>query len=200
MWTTVTSFPRHETMSQKILASFTLDNVAFGHRDETRINSLSWPSYINRLCSKNPSQLTHWLLEASWQAKADHWTFLIQSTWILFSFSRIQNALDRFVFFFFFCLFRAAPVAYGASQARGLIGAIAAGLHHKHSNARSKPIWAESVNYTATHSNTRSLAHWTRPEIEPPTSWFLVGFISAATRQELRALDPFEVSLDLKLV
>ena len=43
-----------------------------------------------------------------------------------------------FIFYFilFFCLFRAKPVAYGGSQARGLIGATAAGLHHSHSNAR----------------------------------------------------------------
>ena len=41
--------------------------------------------------------------------------------------------------FFSFCLFRAAPVAYGCFQARGLIGAVAAGLHHNHSNARSEP-------------------------------------------------------------
>ena len=33
---------------------------------------------------------------------------------------------------------RAAPVAYGGSQARGLIGATAAGLHHSHSHARSE--------------------------------------------------------------
>mgnify|MGYP001273052241 CR=1 FL=1 len=32
--------------------------------------------------------------------------------------------------FFFFFLFRATPVAYGSSQARGQIGAIDAGLHH----------------------------------------------------------------------
>ena len=31
-------------------------------------------------------------------------------------------------FFFFFCLFRAAPTAHGGSQTRGLIGAIATGL------------------------------------------------------------------------
>jgi len=31
-----------------------------------------------------------------------------------------------------FCLFRAAPAAYGGSQARGLIGATAAGLHNSH--------------------------------------------------------------------
>ena len=36
---------------------------------------------------------------------------------------------------FFFLLFRAAPVAHGSSQARGLIGAAAAGLHHSHSHA-----------------------------------------------------------------
>ena len=38
-----------------------------------------------------------------------------------------------------FCLFRATPAAYGSSQARGRIRAIAASLHHSHSNSRSKP-------------------------------------------------------------
>ena len=33
------------------------------------------------------------------------------------------------IFFFFFWLFRAAPASYGSSQARGPIGATAAGLH-----------------------------------------------------------------------
>ena len=33
----------------------------------------------------------------------------------------------------------AAPAAYGGSQARGPIGAVAAGLHHSHSNAESEP-------------------------------------------------------------
>ena len=42
-------------------------------------------------------------------------------------------------FFFLFCLFRVAPEAYGGSQARGLIGAVAASLPYSHSNARSKP-------------------------------------------------------------
>ena len=39
---------------------------------------------------------------------------------------------------FFFLLFRAALVAYGSSQTRGLIGAAAAGLLHSHSNVGSK--------------------------------------------------------------
>ena len=40
--------------------------------------------------------------------------------------------------FLSFCIFRAAPTAYGGSQARGLIGAAAAGLGHSHSNAGSE--------------------------------------------------------------
>ena len=48
--------------------------------------------------------------------------------------------LSFFHFFFsFLCFFKAAPVATGSSQARGQIGATAAGLLHRHSNARSEP-------------------------------------------------------------
>ena len=54
--------------------------------------------------------------------------------------------------FFFFCLFAiswAAPVAYGGSQARGLIGAVAACLHQSHSNAGSKPRLRPTPQLTA---------------------------------------------------
>ena len=47
-----------------------------------------------------------------------------------------------FFFVFFFCLFAiswVAPVAYGGSQARGPIGAVAADLPLSHSNAVSEP-------------------------------------------------------------
>ena len=37
----------------------------------------------------------------------------------------------------FFVFSRAAHTAYGGSQARGQIGAVAAGLYHSHSNAGS---------------------------------------------------------------
>ena len=52
------------------------------------------------------------------------------------------DILFHFILFYFiyFCLFafsRTVPVAYGGSQARGLIGAVASGLHHSHSNAGS---------------------------------------------------------------
>ena len=35
---------------------------------------------------------------------------------------------------------RATPAAYGSSQARGRMGAIATGLHRRDSNTRSKPV------------------------------------------------------------
>ena len=41
-------------------------------------------------------------------------------------------------FFFFFLVFRATPATYGGSQARGRLGAAAAGLHHGHSHAGSE--------------------------------------------------------------
>ena len=62
------------------------------------------------------------------------------------------------------CFFRASPVAYGGSQARGWTGAAAAGLHH---------------------SNAESLTHWVRPGIEPASPWIIVGFISAVPQREL---------------
>ena len=44
------------------------------------------------------------------------------------------------LFVFVFCLFfRAALSAYGGSQDRGLIRAVAVGLHHRHSKGSSKP-------------------------------------------------------------
>ena len=51
-----------------------------------------------------------------------------------------QENLFFFLFlsFFFVLLFRATPVAYGDSQASGLIGAVAANLHYSHSNVGSE--------------------------------------------------------------
>ena len=51
--------------------------------------------------------------------------------------------------FFFFWLFRAAPAAYGSSQARGPIGAIAASLHHNHSNSGSELHLQPTPQFTA---------------------------------------------------
>ena len=46
-------------------------------------------------------------------------------------------------------------------------------------------IWAASTTYTTAHGNARSLTHWVRLGIKPASSWFLVGFISAAPQREL---------------
>ena len=51
----------------------------------------------------------------------------------------MEEEAELFVGFLFVCLFRATPVAYGGSQARGLIRTLAAGLHQSHSNTRSNP-------------------------------------------------------------
>ena len=49
----------------------------------------------------------------------------------------IRRELPLFLFFCLFAFPRATPMAYGGSQARGQIGAVATGLHHSHSNAGS---------------------------------------------------------------
>ena len=51
----------------------------------------------------------------------------------------IFQYLTKFFFFFFFVISWAAPMAYGGSQARGWIGAVATGLGQSHSNAGSEP-------------------------------------------------------------
>ena len=43
-----------------------------------------------------------------------------------------------FLFFLSFCLFRAIPPACGGSHSRGPFGAVAAALHHSHTNAGSE--------------------------------------------------------------
>ena len=92
--------------------------------------------------------------------------------------------------FLFFFLFRVASVAYEGSQARGWIGAVANGLRHSHSNARS--YLALSATNTTADDNTRSLTHRVRPGIEATSSWTLVRFVSAEPRREL----PKDLSFD----
>ena len=85
---------------------------------------------------------------------------------------------------FFFCVlfcfvFRAAPKAYGSSQAKDQIGAIAAGLFHS-------------------HSNVRPLTHWARPGIEPTYSWILVRFVNCWATEG--TLDFFSCFLNLYFI
>ena len=91
--------------------------------------------------------------------------------------SKSKKDLIHFHLFnrFFFFLFRAMPLAYGGSQARCQIGAVAAGPMPQPQQCL---IWAMSVTYTIAHSNTGSLIHWARPGIELASSWMLVRFVN----------------------
>ena len=89
-----------------------------------------------------------------------------------------QMQVSFFFLFFFFCFFRAAPVAYGNSQARGRIRGTAAGLHH------SKASPGLICNQHHSYSNAGSLTHWARPGIKPGPSQILVRFLTCWTMTE----------------
>ena len=59
---------------------------------------------------------------------------------------------DTFLFFFFglFAISWAAPAAYGGSQARGPVGAVASSLCQSHSNKGSEPRLQPTPQLTAT--------------------------------------------------
>ena len=92
----------------------------------------------------------------------------------LASTGRLHEALFLKFIFVFFAISLATPMAYGGSQARGRIRAVAAGH-----------IWSTSATYTIAHSNTRSLTHWVRPDIELSSFCILVGFVSPEPQWEL---------------
>ena len=58
---------------------------------------------------------------------------------VTLTFAYLLNSLQIILINLFIYLFRAAPAAYGGSQARGPVGAIATGLCQSHCNAGSEP-------------------------------------------------------------
>ena len=96
-------------------------------------------------------------------------TTLVNSCWL-------PNSLSYILFFFFFFPFQVALMAYGSSQARGPIRAVAAGL--RHTTATAHGTQTMSANYTPAHGNMGFLTHWVRSGIEPASSWILVGLIT----------------------
>ena len=66
-----------------------------------------------------------------------------------------DSQLFIYLFIYFFLLFRSAHSAYGSSQARGPVGAVAAGLHHSHSNTRSELCLQSTPQFTALGSLTQ---------------------------------------------
>ena len=82
--------------------------------------------------------------------------------------------LSFFLSFLLSFFLRTALAAYGNSQTRGLIGALATGLCLSHSNAGSElSLWPTA------HGNTKSLTHWVRLGTKPASSWALVRFCSS---------------------
>ena len=67
--------------------------------------------------------------------------------------------------FFLFFLFRAVLVAYGGSQARGPIGAAAAGLHRSHSNAHicnlRHSLWQRWISNLLSELGIEPASSWT---------------------------------------
>ena len=64
--------------------------------------------------------------------------------------SKLMDTMSGSFFFGLFAFSRAAPAAYGGSQARGPIRAVATGLHHSHSNSGSEPRLRPTPQLTAT--------------------------------------------------
>ena len=93
----------------------------------------------------------------------------------IFSFPLLEFPDIRWNYFFSFPFlsFQGRTCCVWRFPGWGRIGAVAASLRHSHSNAKS-------------------LTHWSRPGIEPATSWFLVGFFSAEPWWELPALKLFQ--------
>ena len=100
-----------------------------------------------------------------------------------------KNFFLIFIYLFIYWLFRAAPVAYVGSQARGRIRAVVAGLRHSHCNTRSEPYL---------RPNARSLTQWMRPGMEPSSSWMPVRFVSAETWWELRKKNFFKLNSEME--
>ena len=77
----------------------------------------------------------------------------------------LVTVLFYFIFYFIlFCPFFRAPAAYGGSQAKNWIGAVATGLRQSHSNTRSEPrLWPTLQCMATLDPDT----HWARPGSNP---------------------------------
>ena len=60
--------------------------------------------------------------------------------------TRFKMAINIYIF----CLYRATPAAYGGSQVRGLIRAVATGLRQSHSNLGSEARLQPTPQFMAT--------------------------------------------------
>ena len=76
-------------------------------------------------------------------------------------------------------------MAHGGSQARGQIGAVAAGPHHSHNNTRSEPCLRPTPKLTAT-LGPKPTEQCQGSNLQPHGSWSdSFRFVSAVPQQEL---------------
>ena len=102
-------------------------------------------TYTAAVATMDP--LTHWA-GLGWGSNLSLCSDLSHCSWILNPLHHSRNSCIKLFYFFnfvlFFCFFRAAPMAYGSSQARGWIRTTATSLYHSHSNEGSKPhLWPQ---------------------------------------------------------
>ena len=103
------------------------------------VTDTEWPKYVLNItnCTAIIDDLVTWWKTFSTVPNETEYdipgNFSVHSNW------------PKLFFFFSFLSFvflGPHPVAYGGSQARGQIGALAASLHHSHSNSGSEPsLW-----------------------------------------------------------
>ena len=115
------------------------------------------------------------LYHSSWQ----HWVLNpLSGTRDCYHWATIGTPRFTFFFFLFFCLFRAAPAAYGSSQVRGQIGAAAASA-----TATGTQDWNRVCNlYHSSRQHWILNPHWMGPVIKLTSSWILVSFFTAETQ------------------
>ena len=115
-------------------------------------------AYTTATTTRDPSHVfdlhhssQQWWIPNPLSKSRDQTCILMDTNWISFccaTMGKSGNIVN--VCLFVFCLFSATPSAYGGSQTGGWIGAVAAGLHHSHSNAISKPHMQTTPQLTAT--------------------------------------------------
>ena len=90
---------------------------------------------------------------------------------------------NQFLFLFLvcFCLFRAAPAAYGSSQARGRIGA--------YTTATAMAVWhpSSSCDIHCRLQQRQILNPLNRARNQMQVLWVLVGFVTAEPQKKLPA-------------
>ena len=95
----------------------------------------------------------------------------------------INMQMNIILFIYLFLVFRATPVTYGSSLARGQVGAIPAGLHHSHTNEGSKPHVRPTPQLTAmpdTQPTEQGQGSNLRPHV-----YQLLRFVTAEPQWEL---------------